>query len=347
MATQSTALRQRFQQQANTLAQRLASGELSLDQWADLLRRELIALITGSVLTGTGGQRNADIDRLIQQQVTAQLAVLDDVRRLLANEASPDVQEVILRTEAFLDASDDAEDAGEAALQGGSQLPLLPIGAALAGLVIRQSARRHERLPRLDTEQFARFRSVFEGRFRDLADQLADGTITVDQWQTAMMREVRLAQGGAYTIGRGGIERLDSADRQRINQRVSTQFRFLERWANQLRTQDEINADGIARRANLYLDHSGAMLQEGRGRAVGLPVLPAYPRDGTTRCRTNCRCFIQVVRLQGAGNFDIFWRLSPAEHCRECLNRARGWSPIEVRNGVLQPFPTVGMFYLG
>jgi hypothetical protein len=63
-----------------------------------------------------------------------------------------------------------------------------------------------------------------------------------------------------------------------------------------------------------------------------IPIkLPQVPRDGQTRCRTNCRCRLEIAYERDADGAIVavlvWWKLSPAEHCEDCLALSREWNP--------------------
>jgi len=78
--------------------------------------------------------------------------------------------------------------------------------------------------------------------------------------------------------------------------------------------------------------------------ALGLPVLPAYPRDNTSECLMNDACRWVIVPT-GPNSWDCYWRLTPGvESCPNCLKRAEVWNPLVITDGVIQPFDARGLF---
>lgn len=90
---------------------------------------------------------------------------------------------------------------------------------------------------------------------------------------------------------------------------------------------------GGAFRAAMYGESLGQCYQRAyflaRGSRVGLPDLPAYPRDGSTVCRVNCRCEWRVKRVSNVV-YQATWKLGAAEHCPDCIERGRVWNPITI-----------------
>ena len=86
-------------------------------------------------------------------------------------------------------------------------------------------------------------------------------------------------------------------------------------------------------RAAMYGESLGQCYQKAyfkaRGSRVGLPDLPAYPRDGSTVCLTNCRCTWVIKRVSQSA-FTATWKLGAAEHCPDCITRGRVWNPISI-----------------
>ncbi len=90
---------------------------------------------------------------------------------------------------------------------------------------------------------------------------------------------------------------------------------------------------GGAFRAAMYGESLGQCYQrayfKARGSRADLPNLPAYPRDGSTVCLTNCRCQWTVKKVSEVF-YEARWKLGAAEHCPQCLKRGREWNPISI-----------------
>lgn len=198
-------------------------------------------------------------------------------------------------------------------------------------------------VPRVDMRGFARYTEYFNQRCETLARDLASGRLNVDTWRDAMRVELERLHTTARVVGRGGIDGMSAADIDAINAQVSRQAEYLNAWADGLRKETELDARAITNRARLYAGNANETLQSSTVARLGLPELPAYPGDGTTECMVNCHCRWQIRKLSD-GDYDVTWVLGRAEHCPTCQARARAWSPLQVRAGVIQPFNRSGLF---
>jgi len=184
---------------------------------------------------------------------------------------------------------------------------------------------------------------VYEANIRRLNGQLADGRISLSEWEAQMGRQVKQMHLNAYVVGRSGNwESLTAADVRALRGEVSQQLQFLRRWRNELAQPgrlDDVSPRQLDVRGGLYGAASTSSFERGyqaeRGIAPG--VLPAQPGDGTTECLTNCRCrwSIRVISRE-RGDFDANWQLGASEHCRTCRDRARSWLGLRIRGGRLQ-----------
>jgi hypothetical protein len=43
---------------------------------------------------------------------------------------------------------------------------------------------------------------------------------------------------------------------------------------------------------------------------------------------TNCQCRWEIV--DRGDHWDCYWRLGIAEHCPDCVERARNWNPLTI-----------------
>ncbi len=136
-----------------------------------------------------------------------------------------------------------------------------------------------------------------------------------------------LAQMGWYE-GKG-TERDFSFDR--ADRYIDEQMQFLNNWISDIQKSQAL--PGGVGRAALYGESLGQVYQRyyvaARGARVGLPDLPAYPRDGSTVCRVRCRCQWKIVK-RANDLYEATWKLGQAEHCPDCIQRAKDWNPLRL-----------------
>lgn len=195
-------------------------------------------------------------------------------------------------------------------------------------------------------EQYGIVERDFVDRVTVLAEQLAIGRITIDQWQRAMQDELRRYHLVAAIIAAGGVALATAATLAIASRRSNEQIGFLNRFANELRS-GVFPVDALARlrqRARSYSGAGEATFGESQDQAVGMPRLPAYPKDHQTDCVHNCRCRWEKKQLEGNGNWDCYWILGDANHCEQCPRRAVVWNPLKIRNGVIQPYNPTMLF---
>lgn len=186
----------------------------------------------------------------------------------------------------------------------------------------------------------ARRLEAYDNAITNLAEQLADESISVDAWEEAMQREIKRLHLNASVTGRSGDwSQLDQRDVSDMNETVRDQMRYLRRWRNELADPGrEVNASQVRNRSRLYGQASSQTFEKSHDAEKGVPsgILPAYPGDGTTNCLTNCKCrwSFRVIR-KDEGDFDASWRLGASEHCQTCRDRARSWLGLRIRGGEL------------
>lgn len=167
--------------------------------------------------------------------------------------------------------------------------------------------------------------SVSKQRVNAMADQLASGRMTVQEWTYAMRREVRVNFINEYMLGHGGRSTMTQADWGRIGNKVRDQYAFLDSFAQQV-ARGELSQAQIAARARMYVEASSQAYEHGRASGMGAPDLPAYPGDGSTQCLANCKCTWRIRETDTA--WECTWTLGPAEHCDDCVERSRRWAPL-------------------
>lgn len=193
--------------------------------------------------------------------------------------------------------------------------------------------------------QWDAFMETWREELRQIMFLLVTGAITLALWRERMLAHIRLAYVTAITLANRGVRILTPEDVTEIDQRVSEQEVFLDRWTGEME-QRSGGADAVAltfagltlaflmSRGMLYGNGAQVIMERTFHSAIRLPPMPAYPRDGKTVCMSHCKCRPwRIVKLQGNGNWNCWWRLGDAEHCKTCLARRRLWSPLRIRGG--------------
>jgi hypothetical protein len=218
---------------------------------------------------------------------------------------------------------------------------------------IRREALRNSQPLVSDDEEAAweRYKAQVRTTLAALVAALLAARITVREYERAMLELIRQSHTLAYAIARGGLDLLDDADRAAITARVNGQAGFLRAWVASLALTGgvlllagrPVSEARMLARAEMYLEAAKANLFAGAAARLGIDRLPAHPGDGTTRCRIYCHCSWRIEQL-AERDFDAYWLLGLAEHCEHCPRRAIAWSPLQIRNGVLQPYLRIGLF---
>lgn len=175
---------------------------------------------------------------------------------------------------------------------------------------------------------------------------LLAGRIGVDVWERLTALEIGLLRKWAF-VTMLGTDTFTDVQSRVLTAQIQRELGYLAGWRAELEAQQAANAlpseAALTSRLSLYITAAIASLFAGASLRYGF-LLPAYPGDGSTRCRVNCKCR-WVLHKVGDRDWDCYWRLGIAEdHCETCPRRALMWNPIQVRNGVLQPYPRAGLF---
>lgn len=169
-----------------------------------------------------------------------------------------------------------------------------------------------------------------ERRIAALTDKLVSGEVNLAAWQSAMKDELRRANLEQFLTGKGvvrtGIQRTEYL---RLGPELKRQYAYLNRFASDIQARSKAgqSLQFAVERAKLYARSTQASMWRG-----AVPVrLPQVPRDGKTRCRTNCKCRLEFDYERGeAGEITavlVTWKLRPAEHCSDCIALSREWNP--------------------
>lgn len=164
-------------------------------------------------------------------------------------------------------------------------------------------------------------------RVSDLAASLAEGGITVQQWEASMRYETKMAFITQYTMGKGGRGNMTYGDWGASGRMLRTQYEYLHGFAQSV-SDGELTEAQIAARGSFYMDASVQAYERGRTATYGIPRLTQYPGDGQTSCRTSCKCALEIT--EDAVNWYVRWLLGPVkkEHCEDCARLSVQWNPL-------------------
>jgi len=169
-----------------------------------------------------------------------------------------------------------------------------------------------------------------EGRMAAITQRFVDGQIDLPKWVDEMKVELRRGNYEQLVTGKGGDRsQLDRKEYLQLGPELKRQYAYLNRFAADVEARAAAgqSLQFAVERAKLYARSTQAMMWR-----AAIPVkLPQVPRDGQTRCRTNCRCRLDYTYERDADGAIVavlvWWKLNPAEHCEDCLALAREWNP--------------------
>ena len=161
---------------------------------------------------------------------------------------------------------------------------------------------------------------------RRFTQMLADGNITIDQWQGSVREAIKAAHIQATVLGHGGKAGMGSAEYGRIGQRLRAEYAYLQNFASDI-LAGRVSAAMALARVQLYAESvrssywEGASIRQGkqgyslmrrildpqaqhcddclRYARAGLVAMGSLPMPGQRcECRSNCKCQVQYFRRQ-------------------------------------------------
>ena len=126
----------------------------------------------------------------------------------------------------------------------------------------------------------------------------------------------------------------DEAQQAALVDIINEQSDFAFKFAEQIKDASEFS-NAWTTRAKLYSRATRQSYQAGKVFDIW-NLLDQVPGDCQTQCCTNCKCRLDVRKLKGNGNYNVYWRLdAQAESCADCEELARTWNPLKIRDGEL------------
>lgn len=146
------------------------------------------------------------------------------------------------------------------------------------------------------------------------------------QMVVTMREALRDTYSAAYMAARGGRNAMTQSDWGALGQMLRKQYEFLNEFAAEV-AAGQLSEAQIAARAMMYFHSSTQAYYRGMQSVSGV-ILPAHPGDGSTPCRTNCKCRWSI--RETPTEFQATWHLGPTEHCPVCVERATNWAPLVI-----------------
>jgi hypothetical protein len=133
-----------------------------------------------------------------------------------------------------------------------------------------------------------------------LSQQLIDGSISLADWQTGMMYEIKVSHAVANAAANGGWSQVTQSAWGYEGQLVKEQYQYLRNFANEIASGAQPLDGRLLVRSDLYGDAARDTYEKMRGRLMQI--------DG----------YEEEIRDLEDG----------AEHCDGCLEQAGHWEPI-------------------
>lgn len=172
------------------------------------------------------------------------------------------------------------------------------------------------------------FTGLAASQIRSYADRWASGRLALAEFERLFKQELKDMYIASVWIANGEAS-ATQAQYGLAGRRLRDQYQFMHAFFQEIE-RGELSPAQVTSRAAMYVASSRQVLEQLGNQEQGLPLLPAYPGDGSTTCLSNCKCSIDVRKVQQG--YDVNWRTSAAEHCDDCRRRAdRG--PLRVRFG--------------
>lgn len=153
----------------------------------------------------------------------------------------------------------------------------------------------------------------------------------VQDWQAEVSRQLARYHAAALMSG-ANTATLSPEARVKVTADLATQLKFLEKFGVEVQSGAEWRAGWNSRAASYA---NSIKIPYWRGAVKMLP-LPAMPAEGTN-CYGNCGCSWSISPInEDNGDYDATWIRGKDDSCGTCIQRERDWSPVRIRDGVLQ-----------
>lgn len=151
----------------------------------------------------------------------------------------------------------------------------------------------------------------------------------IESFGAAFLRKIASVISSAYVFARGGTERVTDAGWATVAELVSKQNDYAEGFVSALKGGQVSEAQAVAR-ARSYGGAAIEAFERGVAAQVGFssPDPGCYPGSGCTRCKGQCRCWLNYDEQDGG--LLVSWRSEGEGACVDCRALARQWNPLRV-----------------
>lgn len=180
------------------------------------------------------------------------------------------------------------------------------------------------------TELRDQFIEAKRGNGANLARELANGTMTVQEFELGFRWEIKSTFVDQYVLGKGGRNAMTQADFGTVGAMIKSQYAYAHRFAQDI-AAGKLSQAQIAQRAGLYIDSSTQAFERGKTASYGMPSLPDYPASGNQICKSNCKCSWSIAETDE--EWRCTWLTSSGESCDTCIENAAKWAPLIIAKG--------------
>ena len=159
-----------------------------------------------------------------------------------------------------------------------------------------------------------------------LGQRLAEGEITIQGWERDMRAHLKTVYQAEYLLARGGAQAMTPSDYGRLGGLLRWQYQYLHDIAADIQA-GRLSEQALIARAQLYVHSATQAHEQGKAAAWGLRV-PHVPGDGSTLCKVNCKCYLEIREDDEA--WHVYWRRTADESCDTCVERSQTWNPLDI-----------------
>jgi hypothetical protein len=169
-------------------------------------------------------------------------------------------------------------------------------------------------------------------QMNELTQSLIDGGISLADWQSGMMQQIKVTHTASAALANGGWAQMDFSDWGKTGQLIREQYDFLRNYAKEIANGTQALDGRALVRSDLYADAANGTfwemdkrghVQDGyeEGRRVlepgadhcedceeyaseGWMPIEDIPEIGNSQCLTRCRCEITYRRMNENGEWE-------------------------------------------
>lgn len=187
----------------------------------------------------------------------------------------------------------------------------------------------------------ARRTELFYTASDSLMESIFNGSVSIGEGQQQFKNLVRGLHTSVAAISKGGWSLMSPRDWGKIGPILRNEYSWMQQFFEYVSiNRDTMSLTALKYRAKLYAVSANKSAISILAGFYIQDLLPWLPKDGSTECLFNCKCYWRLSIEELHESYYIVhatWTITDAEHCDTCLSRRNHLEVLRIPRDVHIP----------